>query len=49
MEAKLEGAAAAREASIVISLQDQISALAARTLAYRGARERELATRLEHA
>ena len=49
MEAKLEAAAAAREASMIVSLQDQITALEARTLAYRAAREEELSTRLERA
>lgn len=49
MEAKLEAAAAAREASIIAFLQDQITTFEARTLAYRGARERELSTRLDRA
>lgn len=49
MEAKLEAAAAAREAAIVASLQDQISVLEARSREYNQAREKEVATRLERA
>jgi multidrug resistance efflux pump len=49
MEVRLEAAASARESSMVASLQDQIMALEARTLAYQSSREQELATRLERA
>jgi multidrug resistance efflux pump len=49
MEVRLEAAASARESSMVASLQDQITALEARTLAYQSSREQELATRLERA
>lgn len=49
MEVRLEAAASVRESSMVASLQDQIMALEARTLAYQSSREQELATRLERA
>ncbi|WP_374433315.1 HlyD family efflux transporter periplasmic adaptor subunit [Tabrizicola sp.] len=49
MEVRLEAAASARETSLVAWLQDQITALEARTLAYQSSREQELATRLERA
>ena len=49
MEVRLEAAASARETSLVAWLQDQITALEARTLAYQSSREQELAARLERA
>lgn len=49
LQLNLETAAAAREAVMVASLQDQILVLQTRTLEYKEAREKELVSRLERA